>query len=44
MTKNPKMKPITPIVNPDTGLAVNKNIFISISYVHGPCEGFQRIF
>ena len=37
-------KPATPVINPDTGLHVKKDIFISVPYVPGLCEEFRRIF
>ena len=39
--KIPEQKQTTP--DPDTGLEVNKNIFISVSYVPGLGEEFWRI-
>ena len=41
--KNTEKKPTT-TKNHDTGLEVNKNIFISVPYVHGCSEEFRRIF
>ena len=42
--KYPGKKQTTPPQNHDTGLEVNKNIFISVPYVPGLCEEFRRIF
>ena len=43
MIKESEKKPVSPIVNPDTGLEVKKNIFISVSYVPRLSEEFRRI-
>ena len=44
MIKEPENKPLTPIMNPDTGLEVIINVFISVSYVPGLSEEFRGIF
>ena len=44
MIKETEKKPATLIINPDTGLDIKKNIFISIPYVPGLSEEFGRIF
>ena len=36
----PKRKSPTPFINPETGLEVQKNILISVSYVPGLSEEF----
>ena len=41
---NLKRKPTTPIVNPDTGLEMKKNIFISVPHVPGLSKEFRRFF
>ena len=38
-----RKKPLTPIINPETGLEEKKNILISVPYVAGLSEEF-RIF
>ena len=42
--KDLEKKPTTPIVNPDTGLEINKNIFMSVPYIPGLSVEFRRIF
>ena len=44
MIKESGKKPVTPIINPDTGLEVKKNIFTSVHYIPGSSEEFRRIF
>ena len=38
------MKQEVPTKNPDTGLEVNKNIFISVSYVPGLSEELRKFY
>ena len=42
--KKPEKKPQTPIINPETGLEVQKKKLISVSYVPGLGEEFRRTF
>ena len=44
MLKEPEKEPSTPIINQDTSLEVEKNVFTSIPYVPGLTEEFRRIF
>ena len=44
MIKEYQKKSATPITNPDTGLKVKKNIFMSVPCVPGPSEEFRRIY
>ena len=44
MIKEIEKKLATPSINPDTGLEVKKNAFISFPYVPGLSEEFWRIF
>ena len=44
MIKESEKKPATPMINPDTGLEVKSNIFISVHYVQGIIEELRRIF
>ena len=39
-----KKEPSTPMINPDTGLEVKKNVFISAPYFPDLSEKFRRIF
>ena len=43
ISKESEKKPVAPPVNPDTGIEVKKNIFISVAYVPGLSEEFRRI-
>ena len=42
--KETRKKQATPIINPDTGLEVEKNVFFSILYVSSLSEEFIKIF
>ena len=42
--KSWEKKPVSPIVNPNSDLEVNKNFFISVPYVPGFNEEFRRFF
>ena len=44
MIKESEKKLATPIVNPDNGVEVKKNIFIPVPCVPGLSEEFERIF
>ena len=44
MIKESENKLATPIINPDIGLEVKINVFISILYVPSLSEEFRRIF
>ena len=44
MIKESEKKPATPLINPDTGFEVNKNVFISSPYVADHSDEFRRIF
>ena len=44
MIKETEEKPATPIINPDTGLKVKKNVFISVPYASSLSEAFRKTF